>query len=207
MAGPRRDRANVLAIRPARQAGQQQHHSPGRSTAARTVTLSATSSVGAGSAAAGGSAQNRSERAGFVSSAESPSHCPESTSSLDGGDPAQSRVRRSNQSGLDLRDRTPLGLQSLDGDDLRQMPRPVQRRPPSHGSRPVHQADGGVPPDRSTVGYLTHPAVRRSGYAGPASAAATRCTNSACVHSGRLAMTSTHDTVMRQCQCNLLPVG
>jgi hypothetical protein len=75
------------------------------------------------------------------------------------GDPGELGVGGAGQLLLDGDQGQPLGLEALDGDELEQVPRPVQGRPAPVGERPVDQADGRVPADGPPVGHGPDPAA------------------------------------------------
>jgi hypothetical protein len=77
----------------------------------------------------------------------------------DPGDPAKRGVGGPGQLGLDLGDGAARGLAPLDGHELEQVARPVQRGAAAAAERRIHQPDRGVPADQALVGQVAHPSV------------------------------------------------
>src|SRR5258706_218732 len=75
------------------------------------------------------------------------------------GNEAKDRVCGASQLGLDLGESVALRLAPLDRDQLEQMARAVKSGAPAHGTGPVNQPDGGVPPDHPAIRQLRHAAV------------------------------------------------
>ena len=75
------------------------------------------------------------------------------------GDPGELGVGGAGQLPLDGDQGQPLGLETLDGDELEQVPLAVQGGPAAMGDRTVDQADGRVPADGPPVRDGTHPAA------------------------------------------------
>ena len=77
----------------------------------------------------------------------------------DCGDPAQSAVSGAGEAVLDLGQREALRLQSLDGDELKQVPDAVPGDPAGPNEWTVNQPDRGVPPDQPAIGQPRDPTV------------------------------------------------